>query len=805
LRSVSADFLAALQRPDSKTKYAVYYKRRYWQGNRSFAWESSWTALPVSDLVSVSPVTWKLDTDNLTEFKVSNVSIVLDNSYNKYDVHNPFGFFRQDTASPVYGYEPYLTKFQIRAGYELNSGTDELVTLFTGVYVDHVMDSESKTIQLEIHGLEELLVNKKAERIATTVTEENAGSGNNVTTVFSTANSGVGGITEVSVAGIKKIEGSDYTVSRLNSATQTAQVTFAVAPVTGSILISYFYWAQNISFASTVSALLTAAGIDAGNQSVSPVIFSSAVLNAQTYTSQADWVAGTKTIIDTSSNPGSIIPDWEDASLRTATGWDNSISGWTAAGTAGKWTSDGTKLICSAPATEFQSGRIYRAMNKVVGSWHIAYTMPSNPVPFEYSFIATAAARSLGYTVALSYGGAGFEKISLLKDGVSVGSSTNAAYVNTTGHDIVITRTNLGRIRIYWDGTLIIDYTDLSITSGSYIYLYRGFGASNDLYIDQISVPPDTASVIWESGILDAGSTPTAWGTYDVTKSAGGATIQQYLDTSSDNFGTHDGYVEITGTTPTSTLRRYFKTKVIMTLDLTQMQSPEVFDVTLRWTTSSVLITLPDFAGISIYEAIQKIGEYAIYEFGFTPDEVFFFRPKDAGASVMTLTEADYVKSISSYDSGNSRVYGIVRVTYGSITKEVTDPGSEPNSPVARVSDRRYDFQPDDAIVIASTADIATGVAAKLYSIFSKARRRAKIKTKFIPQLDLSDVITVRLVNNTPDIFWEQGDPNFYLGEEGIHHWGSTDQIVYNVRFKIIGARYDPERDECDFDIEEVL
>jgi hypothetical protein len=803
VRSVSADFIAALDRPDSKVKYGVYYKRRYWvPSTRLFTWEAAWTRIDVADLVSVSPITWKLDTDSLNEFKVSNVSIVLDNSYNKWSVFNPYGFFAQDSASPVYGYEPYLTKFQIRAGYELNSGTDELITLFTGVYVDHVEDSENKQIQLEVHGLEELLLNKKAERIATTVTEENAGSGNNVTTVFNTANSGVGGITEVSVAGIKKIEGSDYTVSQLNSASQTGKVTFAVAPVTGTIRISYFYWAQNQSFSATVSALLTAGGIDSGNQSVQPVIFSSSVLNAQTYTSQADWDAGTKTIIDTVTNPNSIIPDWEDSALRTATGWDNSISGWSSAGTAGKWTSDGSKLICSAPATEFQSGRIYRAMTKVVGSWHFAYTMPSNPVSFEYSFIATAAARSSGYAVSISSGGTIF----LLKDGSQIGStSTSASYVNASGHDIVVTRTNLGRMRVYWDGTKIIDYTDISITSGSYIYIYRGFGAANDLYIDQISVPVDTASIIWQSGVLDAGATPTAWGVLDITKSAGGATIQQYLDTSSDSFGTHDGYVEVTGSTPTSTLRRYFKVKVVMTLDLAQMQSPEVFDLTLRWTTSSVLITLSDFAGISVYEAIQKLGQYAIYEFGFTPDEVFFFRSRDTSASVLTLTQADYVKSLSAFDSGYSRVYGIVRVTYGSITKEVTDDGAFPTSPIARVSDRRYDFQPDDAITIAATADIATGVATKIYAIVSKPRRRGKVKTKFLPQLDLSDVITLRLVNNTPDTYWELGDVGHYWGESGLQYWGASDQIVYDVRFKIIGARYDPERDECEFDIEEVL
>jgi hypothetical protein len=77
------------------------------------------------------------------------------------------------------------------------------------------------------------------------------------------------------VNGVAKIEGSDFTVSQLNSASLGAKLTFTVAPhehLSGPGL-SYYYWPQNKAFHELVTLLLTAGGVAGPNQSVQPVIF----------------------------------------------------------------------------------------------------------------------------------------------------------------------------------------------------------------------------------------------------------------------------------------------------------------------------------------------------------------------------------------------------------------------------------------------------------------------------------------------------------------------------------------------------
>lgn len=796
----------------------VYYKRRYWNAaSKVFSWESSWTELEQNELQSVSPVLWSLDTDQLNEFKVSNVTIQADNSFNQWRVDNSDGIFGIDSSSNLHPYEPFWTKFQIKAGFELADGTTETVSVFTGVATDYIFNAQSKTVQITVQGLEALLVGTKAEAIATTVTEENAGSGNGVTTAFTTLNPGVGGISEVSVSGIKKLEGSDYTVSNLNSSSLGASATFAVAPASGTVRISYFYWPQNQKFETLVAALVTAAGISGGNQSIQPVLFSNSVINSFTYTTQADFVAGVKTDIDTTLVAGQLRIDFSTSTQRQSTTWSTSTSGWTSTvSTTGTFTSDGTYLTLATGA----SGGVataYRAMAKSSGNWQFLYTFShtNSFLSFVFNTNDTGSGTSLPTSAwQLQLDGPN-SRIALLYNGSVIVSS--GVTFDTSEHTILVVY-NGSYIVVYHDGVAIINQETVgSWYSAGFLHLRTAGVASRTVKVRQIYIPADTLTASWVSTVADSSSTPTAWGSFGYTNNQGSGTVTYQTATSTDNVS-YDAYATVVAGAPQSTLRRYTKVKVLLSLSSSAavtsdpdignfVDVPYVDDVVLRTTTSSTLVTMPNFTGSDVYEAIQKLGEYTNYEFGFTPEEVFFFRAKTPGVSVLELNESNYVSSVNSLDSGYQRVYGVARVTYGSITKEITDSGQNPESASARFKNRRYELSPDSNIVIPATADIATGVAQSLFAYVSKPRRRAKVVTHFLPQLDLSDVITVTLTNNWPDKVWYIGDDNtdIYIGNMGLDLWGDGDQFLSSFEGKIINARYDTNQHSCEFEVEEIL
>lgn len=800
MKTVTADFESAQLSVDHREKKAVYYKRRYWnQATNAYAWEASWTLLPLAEVISLSPVSWKLDTEQLNEFKVSNVSLIVKNHDNKWLPTNRFGFFAKDAASPLLQYEPYWTKFQIRAGFTLYDDTDELVNVFTGVATEFQYDSSSGNCQITIQGLEATLVNTQAEAIATTVTQENKGDGDGAETEYTTTNPGVGGVILVSVDGITQVEGADYTVSQLNEESLGAKVTFVDPPDVGeTVRISYFYWPQDQAFHDLVGLLLDAAGVASGDQLVDPVTFENSVISTQSFTSQADWDTGTDTLLETVLSPGNLRVDF--ASVLTARVWTTSVSGWTDT-VASNWESDGTSLI-PGDSNSF----LYRADTALVGAWQLTLRAEntSNFAAFAFA-VSNPLIGTSGYDISIS---GGTTLILRAPGGTTIASVAITVAVNTD-YVFKIVRYPNGRILVYVDGVLKIDVTNTASVTGGYVQLFGrspgGVGGAAEARVKDISTPTATIAASWESAVIDMGSIPSAWGSFDYEDDADGATLTYQTKTSTDGIS-FDAYVTVSGQgVPQSTLKRYIRIKVLFDMQADQQFDPLVQSLDLRWVTSGVNIILPEFAGISVYEAIQRLGEFTQYEFGFTPDEDFFFRPKTVSSSVLSLDQTNLLSRVGAMTLGYEDVYGTVRVTYGTATREVTDDGAFPDSPVARVSGRRYEFSADDGIQIAATADIATGVALSLYKRLSRPRKRMLVNTKFLPQVDLSDVITLRLVDNTPEPLWYVGDPEIYFGHPTAYFWGDPGQLLTSVQVKVIGARYDLSNWNCEFEIEEVL
>lgn len=810
MRTITPEFEAVQLLESNGGIRRVQYKRRKWnQATRAFEWEADWSTVGADRFVSVSSISHELDTDLLNEFKVSNVTINLQNADYFYRFDNPFGFFAKDSGSPFHLYEPYWTKFRVQAGFILADDSEEFLTLFTGVATEFTTNDD-KVMQIQVQGLEALLTNTKAEEIATEVDQENAGTGNSSDVDFLTDNPGVGGITLVTIDGFSQIEGEHYSVSQLNEATLPAKVTFENAPDVGEIVrISYFYWDQDLEFHTLVESLLVAAGIS--SYEIEPVVFENSVLNSQEYTSQADWQTGVATNLDSTTFPGSLILDVDDADFRTATNWENSISGWTAGGVTGNWASDGTKLTASEPAGLNINSYIYRASNKAIGNWQFKFTMDDNEAMIYFYFLL-ADASSTGYAVKIEGGDGLGGKMGIIIDSLNSASSGSVSVpwtFDTSQHTITVSRRSDGTMKLYFDGVLMQTTVDTNFNTGGVIAFNTENGGSVggfNITVDDIYVPVDTLTGSWISPTIDANATPAAWQPMVISADEGGGSLVYSTATSADDMS-YDPYQEASAQNiPQSTLRQYTKVKIEFSIDSNSSgPDPQVNALVHRWITAGVTVTLPGFTGLSVYEALQNIGEFANYEYGFDADESFFFRPKSTSDSVLSLNQSNFAAKISGMTSGYEKMYGIVRATYGDITREISSSADSPISPLARLEQRRFEINTNSDIQIPASADIATGVAQGLLSLFSKRRRRMKVETKFLPQLELSDVVNIEFVNNTPEKVWYLGDPQVNLGDEDVNLWGDVDQLVDRVDFKIIGARYDVSSFRCEFDVEEVV
>lgn len=827
MKTVTQKFVDAQTQPNVRVIRQVAYKRRYWSPTTgAYIWESSWNVLNEgTDVVRVSPVVWTLDLTQIASFKASSVTVTLRNEQNQWGAENPFGYFGQDATSPLFGYEPYFTKVQIRAGLWYADGTTELLNLFTGVATEYLVESAKGLVQVQVTGEQALLTNANAELVSTNSGVETLGTGNGVTTIFTTAHNGVGIFLFVwTSANTTPRAGIDYTISQLNDPLNPGKITFTAAPAnTVTIYAIYLYWQQSQKFETLVTNLLNQAGIPGGNQQVSSVIFPSNIINTHTWQTQADWQGGSSlTAIDTTSIVDSI--EYQYGSAQT---WNTSTSGWTTNLVGGDtFTTSSSKNVLSTIGHAGNDSLVYRASTTTVGDWIISFTGAigaSQNLKLNIFLMGGtdngAGALNNTYYIGINFGGNGVGSVFLHRTGALylAGAYPTGGVPGNSAHVVRVRRNGNGLFSVYFNGTLLGTVTDTTYTTSTnfgYAFDITGIiGATSTVTFDTstaLNVPTSSDGLgTWISAAVDFGATPTSWANLTSSQSLNGGAVTYSTAASPDNI-TYDAYVVVSAGIIGSTLRRYLKVKSI--IDITN-GDPVIAAISIWAFTTSTTVALANFTQQTCYDAIASLAQFANYEFGFDGSENFFFRPrKSSNTPMMFLGKTNYLKAVLSRVTGYDRVMSDVLATYGSYSFDANDDGKANVSPLARFGYIRNQIN-GGSLLISADANVAQGVSLTNFIYYGKNRRRYKVQTTFLPQLDISDVVQITFDDWQPIPGWFLGDPTKNLQSPtaagvtptSLQLYGAGQQTVYKVNCKVIGQRIDTESWDCEYDFEEVL
>ena len=890
MQTVVAEISSAERAASHKPIRRIYYKRRTVSASGE-AFESSWTKVPDDEIVSFGTVRWALDRPFLNDVKAANAQVVVRNINHKW---------RKDSPESVFagGFEPFRTKFQIRAGARIKrqgqwtwgsgqwgssvrqwGGTgdptgEEEVVIFTGYLADNPEDEAAGTARLQIESPDVLLREADAENVSNPFTE--TFSGDNATLVFTTSAVGVGKISSVSVNGIIQIAGTDYSVSQLNEASLGAKVSFVVAPPSGSgnISISGSKWKQNRAFEDLVKDLLTEAGIN-NHSGVQVTTFPNGVNNRHQRTTQSDWQAGTNSShLDSSNSPGdlrpnsdypTVIDDFSDGDFSLNPAWTIG-----AGGPYSIVSLDGRNHLAffdggRSPGVGPTSGRISTPFptpsNGALGVWegrmNLRWEKPDGFTAltgiirssFYFALSGSDPAFASGYMARFEFDPAalGAQRFGFSVYQVNGGVETRISKVFNLGGPSVgdpffkdvhfrISHRSDGTFEVMvWRGTVLeppsaafdTDSFVNTLFMGSFSPLFMVHsGFLDNTTADTLSVRATLTSVRYSSveapagfpvgrmwpgqshvtPAIDLGSFVISLGKFDRldTKPSGTSVLYESRTaaTAVGLIGAIFQPVLGNGLIP-SGVNRFIQARITFTPSSDLLSRPTVHAIGLNYKTTTTLVSLANFTGMTAQQAVQEIARLTDYEWGFSPSEVFFYRPRDVSLPADIVLARKDIESMPLARLAYERIFNLIRAEFGANRVEIspeTEGEAVPNS-FTRYGKRPLDIS-GSQLLFAVDSNLALGTAKEKYETFKEPRQNRTARVKLLGEAELSDVVSIELHEKSAQQSWTWGSETW--GSSGLR-WGGL-KASQSAAFdgKIVGLQWNLDDSKMEIELEAI-
>jgi len=290
------------------------------------------------------------------------------------------------------------------------------------------------------------------------------------------------------------------------------------------------------------------------------------------------------------------------------------------------------------------------------------------------------------------------------------------------------------------------------ISSVWQIAVFYTYGTGNN--VSHIKISDKTASFYlsvsprgdYTSAVIYGGETFTGWGSFEASQivqpGCAGEFFIRMKNTETDGFSGWQGISN--GFIPDKNFK-YLQLKWSAAADLSNAQNiPVLISWSLPWYTGTTQIAVVNTYGLNGQDVIKELAAFSTFETGFDRNGKFLFRARNKNtAGAQDIRPRDIYK-IESVSSGLDYVYNHINAELGAHKVSVNsytlgEPG--PNS--VDLNGRREMTLASSAFLPPESVDMAETLAGAVYYYLSKKRRRAAAVTRFLPQLDLGDIVKI--------------------------------------------------------------
>jgi len=756
----------------------IRYRRRI---KNTFIHEAEQTLIEDNEYVSVSPIVTKFDVQKQDTILSSNLTLTLLNKdFQWVEQNNTDGIFRPSAAEPL-GYDPYKTEFEIKFGVVISEDVDaapETVLVFTGRAVDYVFDTKSGNVQVLLRGPETKLEGVDAQKINTAFANSPAtpstGDGSNPS--FTLAKS-LFVVSKIRSALTERTQGLEFKLDKLNDADFPVELEFEPAAIPGlgdAVDFTALQWKLDISVSEYLGLVADAAGILVGQRNIQEPNYP-AVTQFIDHGTEAEWIADTKVGTNARSFPGKIAAgnNFDNPSFVT------DLTGWQVT------TALGAILVHDAEDLDGTGGSARMRIGGTDGDSISIFIQVQNATPTVPQF-QTGTFKNIVSS-----------QVEVVEDFIDipatpiVGARIHFILSNdTTGQHAILT-SNLPAERahrIYFKTkrtSLITIFPNVIV----------------EIKIDGIDGLTDAAEGTVLTTELNLGSVPTAMSELLALATLNGGAVGLKTQSSVLTGGPFSALESVDGANiPVSPLRQFWKIEA--TLSPSGDEGPVLDILRLQFLSDVLTIGQAEVVGKNGLQVFQRLAEITGSEFGFTPGNILFFKPRTVAATpILNLTQDDYIVDIIPARPGYRDVKNIIQVEYGPYSEEINSTTIGESSPTSqeRFDDQILRVKVND-FAFSNNADFSSAIGELLFNLRSKPKRRARVICRFIPHLTLSDVIQIDYSDSelTDPVFGDKLNFNPAFGPSG--------NVLYrDFICKIIGVEQDLRNARTILDVEEVL
>ncbi|WP_424244670.1 hypothetical protein Dip510_001930 [Elusimicrobium posterum] len=734
-------------------------------------------------IIETSSIKWKMDSQQYGMWESSNCTITLANIYNEFA---PGGqYFGKSYI--------YKSKIVLYGGTKTDAQENALL-VFEGFILDPVVyQTEDKTASVTLSGRLNTLEDLSSDDICF-VTQEEELSGAGLTEI-PTHNNGVKEITQVkrgfdldSAAVI--YEGYDYSVENLSQYRTPATIKLKTALEENEFLwVSYRCWYEDREMDWIAHKIADLAGDE--KRKIDSVSFGGGVVNTFEEDSQNANFAG---ICDGTmvTDNGVTLSDEFPASLDGEWVVKEAPSGVV-------WTLEPDKVLIEGN-TFSGTASAWSTQKNAYGTWQFEMNIGWNDERSSYYFISDSENRATatGYAFSLQRVTSGILVIRFYR--ANNGTLTKIA---ETGYEydlplpiwtVRIARNKTGQFRLWlravqngsyygdWSACGVI-CTDNTITTSSHqivtfktAALNNYFGAmktSNRYSSDFTDVSP---AGDYLSAVINCGEDFASWQNFESLQSVpSGASGTFYFREPGGQWQEMSAFNSVKEGLGNSLQLRWYATGKSSALPYLQQWK-------ISWLSSSSKIGLLNFESLNCLDVMKELAVISGFEIGYERDGTFLFRKRSADISNAFVLDKYNIIEVESINDGTSYLYNNITTVFGNYSDYINPSlyGEAPPDSEDKYG-RKTITVSSSCLLPEGGVDMAKTLSRSLYEKLSGAKKRAVVITRFLPQLDLGDIVKVNYHEPLIEDAHSLSLNNIYMSVEGIEF----DMENWNLRLDL--------------------